>query len=100
MAVISCLIRSASNPSITHLSDWHIQQIRNLVPSWQHFCAFLANFDELLELSSDEIDRLFDAIYPESFECDYEETVYPETCWNGYDEDGEFYWKDMSELRR
>lgn len=99
MDVISCPVRSASNPSITRLSDWHIQQIRNLVPSWQHFCAFLANFDELLELSSHDIDRLFDAIYPESCDMgDYEDTNYPETCWNGYDDDGEFYWKDMSEL--
>ena len=101
MAIISCLVRSASNPSITHLSDWHIQQIRNLVPSWTHFCAFLANFDELLDLSSEDIDRLFDAIYPESYDLgDYEELHYKETCWNGYDDDGDFYWKDMSELQR
>ena len=102
MAIISCLVRSASNSSITHLSDWHIQQIRNLVPSWTHFCAFLANFDELLDLSSEDIDRLFDAIYPESYDLgDYEDDNYPkETCWNGYDDDGDFYWKDMSELQR
>ena len=56
--------------NILQLSDWHIQQIRNLVPSWQHFGAFLANFDELLDLSSDDIDRLFDAIYPETIDMD------------------------------
>ena len=100
MDVTSCLVRSASNPSITNLSEWHIQQIRTLVPEWNHFCAFLANFDELLDLSSDDIDKLFDAIYPESSVLgDYENDSYPETCWNGYDDDGDFYWKDMSELR-
>ena len=100
MDISSCPVRSANNPSITRLSDWHIQQIRTLVPSWQHFHAFLANFEELLDLSSEDTDRLFDAIYPESFECDYEDDNYPkETCWNGIDGDGDFYWKDMSELR-
>ena len=107
MAIISCLVRSATNPSITQLSDWHIQQIRKLVPEWQHFHAFLANFDELLDLSSEETDRLFDAIYPESY-LDFQDDYDPfynagspkETCWNGYDDDGEFFWKDMAELQR
>ena len=64
MDITSCIARSASNPSITHLSDWHIQQIRTLVPNWIHFCGFLANFEELLNLSCDDIDRLLDVIYP------------------------------------
>ncbi len=99
MDVISCPVRSASNPSITRLSDWHIQQIRTLVPEWQHFFAFLENFEELKNLSCQELDRLFDAIYPESWECDYEDDNYPkETCWNGIDDDGDFYWKDMTAL--
>ena len=105
MNVSSCPIRAASNPSITRLSDWHIQQIRSLVPEWQHFCAFLANFDELLDLSSLDIDKLFDAIYPEMY-VDFQDDGDPfynvgdmkETCWSGVDDDGDFYWKDMSEL--
>ena len=99
MNVTSCIVRTANNPSITNLSEWHIQQIRTLVPEWQHFHAFLANFDELLDLSSEDTDKLFDAIYPESYECDYEDDNYPkETSWTGYDDDGDFYWKDMSIL--
>ena len=96
MDISSCPVRTASNPSITRLSDWHIQQIRTLVPSWQHFHAFLANFDELLDLSSEDTDRLFDAIYPDSYEGDFYQQ--DETAWHGIDEDGDFYWKDMAVL--
>jgi diketogulonate reductase-like aldo/keto reductase len=91
----SCIIRSASNPSITSLSDWHIQQIRTLVPKWNHFHAFLENFSELFGcLTEEDLDKLMDAIYPETYAFDDQF----ENCWTGYDSDGDFEWKDMSVL--
>ena len=52
--------------SITRLSDWHCQQIRQLCPLWSDFCSFLASFGDLREgLSCEEIDALLDQIYPQ-----------------------------------
>tara|TARA_Y100000593_G_C4300350_1_gene333015 strand:+ start:152 stop:454 length:303 start_codon:yes stop_codon:yes gene_type:complete len=71
-----CLIRSASNPSITSLSDWHVQQIRTLIPSWTHFDAFLKNFPELYDsLTPLEFDKLLTDIYPEVDEVEESEDL-------------------------